>query len=180
MSTNGAPAEPTRPGSLLYVGCGHEPLPEWLQELGLSEVRLDIDERCKPDIIASMDDLGQIGPFDLIFSAHSLEHLPPHRVDVALAEFHRVLADRGSVIVLVPDLEDVRPTEDVVYVSDAGPVTGLDMFYGLRSCLAAQPHMAHQTGFVRETLQGALERAGFSNAKTERLSGFNLMGVGRK
>jgi len=120
------PEAQTLPGAILHVGCGHEPLPPWFQ--GAVETRLDIDPRCEPDVVASMTDLGDIGPFDVVFSSHSLEHLAPHDVGVALGEFRRVLKPGGRLVVIVPDLEDVRPTEDVLYVSPAGPIAGIDMY----------------------------------------------------
>lgn len=172
------PEVTTLPGAVLHVGCGHEPLPSWIE--ASSETRLDIDPRCEPDVVASMTDLGGIGPFDTVFSSHSLEHLAPHDVAVALAEFRRVLKPGGRLVVIVPDLQDVRPTEDVLYVSPAGPVAGIDMYYGLRAALEAQPYMAHRTGFVAETLQGALDRAGFDVALTQRLPDYNLLGAARK
>lgn len=166
-------------GSLLHVGCGGEPLPEWAQGK-FDEVRLDIDERHSPDIVASMTDMGDIGPFNAILSSHSLEHLYPHEVAQALGEFRRVLVDGGYAVIFVPDLEDVRPTEEVLLDAPCGPITGLDMIYGLRSLLPHQPHMAHHTGFTSVTLQSALEAAGFSKVTTQRLSHYNLLAVAIK
>jgi len=166
-------------GSLLHVGCGGEPIPDWAQGKYV-EVRLDIDERHAPDIVASMTDMGDIGPFNAIYSSHSLEHLYPHDVDTALREFHRVLDDGGFAVILVPDLEDVRPTEDVILDAPCGPVTGLDMIYGLRSALANQPHMAHRTGFTSDTLRAVLERAGFSGVLVQRMNHYNLMAIAAK
>lgn len=142
-------------------------------------MRLDIEPLAEPDIVASMTDMGDIGPFSAVYSSHCLEHLAPHDVAVALGEMKRVLGPGGAVIIIVPDLEDVRPTEDVLYESDAGPVTGLDMIYGLRSALPHLPHMAHRTGFVAATLRSALEAAGFTDVRTERAADYNLIGTGR-
>jgi SAM-dependent methyltransferase len=164
--------------SVLHAGCGNEPLPAWLD--GSTETRLDIDPDCHPDIVASITDLGDIGPFDLVFSSHCLEHLAPHDVGVALSEFRRVLKPGGGAVVIVPDLEDVRPTEEVMYEAPCGPITGLDMYYGLRSALQERPYMAHKTGFVRETLQAAMDAAGFAETSVKRLDCFNLMGAARK
>jgi hypothetical protein len=99
---------------------------------------------------------------------------------VALAEFLRVLRPGGIAIIFVPDLEDVKPTEEVLYESPAGPIAGLDIIYGHRASLKAHPFMAHHTGFIASTLAGALVIAGFANAKVERLSGYHLMGTGTK
>lgn len=163
--------------SILHVGCGHEPLPAWLDG---DETRLDIDPGCAPDVVASMTDLGEIGPFDMVYSSHSLEHLAPHDVPVALGEFSRVLKVGGGLMVFVPDLEDIRPTDEILYHSPAGPISGLDMYYGLRTALPARPYMAHRCGFVAGTLQAALEQAGFAEVAVKRLTGHNLMGAARK
>jgi SAM-dependent methyltransferase len=165
-----------RSGSILHAGCGADALPEWLTHF--SEVRLDIDPRCEPDICASMTDLGDIGPFDAVYCSHALEHLAPHDVAVALGEFRRVLNPGGAVVAIVPDLEDVRPTEDVLYESAAGPVAGLDIYYGMRRYLAEFPHMAHRTGFVAATLAKALTDAGFARVGAQRLPHYNLLGTG--
>jgi ubiquinone/menaquinone biosynthesis C-methylase UbiE len=133
--------------------------------------------RCTPDVVASMTDMGDIGPFDAAYCSHALEHLAPHDLCVALAEFRRVLRSGGALVVIVPDLEDVRPTEDVLYESAAGPVCGLDIFYGMRRYLAEFPHMAHRNGFVADTLRSALQSAGFVQVGAQRLPHFNLLGT---
>lgn len=171
-------AEPTRSGALLHVGCGFEPLPAGFGHY--AETRLDIDPRCEPDIVASMTDLGPIGPFDLVYSSHCLEHLAPHDVPVALAEFRRVLSEEGATVIMVPDLEGVAPTDEVLFVSPAGPISGLDLIYGFRPALAAQPHMAHRTGFIAATLHAALESAGFRGVLVERQPSHNLMAVAHR
>lgn len=168
------------PGTVLHVGCGYEPLPEWLSGLGHAETRLDIDPDCEPDIVASMTDLGPIGPFDMVFSCHCLEHLAPHDVPVALAEFSRVLKPDGKAVIMVPDLEGVAATDEVLFVSPAGPICGLDLFYGLRTALPERPYMAHRTGFVSLTLQAALDAAGFSTVGVQRLAGHNLLAVAHR
>lgn len=174
--TMSATPDPSGSGSLLHAGCGGDALPDWLAHF--AEVRLDIDPRCKPDIVASMTDMGEIGPFDAAYCSHALEHLAPHDVGLALGEFRRVLKPGAALVVIVPDLEDVRPTEEVLYESPAGPVCGLDIFYGMRRYLAEYPHMAHRTGFVAATLSQALAYAGFERVGAQRLPHFNLLGTG--
>lgn len=169
-------ADEYRP-SVLHVGCGPDKLPEWIG--ACKETRVDINPAVKPDIVASMTDLGDIGPYDSIWCCHALEHLTPMDVMKALAEFHRVLRPGGIAMIIVPDLENVKPTFDVVYESAGGPVTGHDMYYGHLSSLG-NPWMQHRTGFVSSTLQGALMQAGFSKVRADRLSEFNLFGVGVK
>lgn len=162
-------------GVLLHVGCGKTPLPEWAE--GYTEVRVDVDDRCNPDIVASMLDLGEIGEYDALVCNHALEHLTPYEVDIALQEFKRVLKPGGYALITVPDLEDVRPTRDVVYESEAGPVTGLDMYYGMEKFLPLSPFMAHKTGFIRDTLLDTVKRAGFSAVEVRRTSFWNLLAV---
>jgi predicted SAM-dependent methyltransferase len=172
-----------RPGEaemkeLLHVGCSGHPLPAWLT--GYRETRLDIDPGCKPDIVASMTDLGAIGPFDMIFCSHALEHVYPHQVPVALSEFIRVLKPGGAAVVLVPDLGDVRPTDEVLYRTDDGPVTGLDLIYGIARTVEASLHWAHHTGFTAKTMADAFNTAGFSKITVKRLELFNILAVGIK
>lgn len=164
--------------SLLHVGCGGDPLPEWLNKY--HEIRLDIDEAHKPDVVADMRDLPDIGKFDLIYCSHALEHLSPHEVVPALEGFHRVLNDGGSVVLFVPDLEDVSATDDVLFNAPAGPITGLDLIYGYRKMLKDKPYMAHKTGFTAKTLHNALTEAGFKKVAVSRLSDYAMMGAAVK
>ena len=145
---------------------------------GYQEIRLDIDPKHNPDIVASILDLGDIGEFDAVFGSHVLEHLAPHEVRRAISEFHRVLKSGGILVMIVPNLENIRPTRDVVYDSPAGPITGLDMFYGKESFVEANPYMAHKTGFVPDTLKNAFSP--FAKVETRPLSGYNLIGIGVK
>lgn len=164
--------------SVLHVGHGGDALPPWL--LPARETTLDIAPECNPDIVASMLDMGDIGKYDVVYTAHTLEHVYPHQVNTALSECLRVLEDGGTFIVFVPNLESVRPTEDVLYHSPAGPVTGLDMIYGARWLIKNMPFMAHHTGFIPETLFAALEAAGFRDVQVKPIGDYNLMGIARK
>jgi ubiquinone/menaquinone biosynthesis C-methylase UbiE len=144
------------------------------------ETRLDIDPACAPHVVAPMTDMGEIGPFDALYTSHCLEHLYPHQVRLALAEFLRVLKPGGHALIIVPDLEGVEPTEAVLYDSPAGPICGLDMYYGKASFIAESPYMAHHCGFVRETLEGAIQAAGFARSEVRRLASHNLIAVAVK
>lgn len=167
--------------TMLHVGCGGSHLPPPYSHC--EEIRLDIDESVKPDIVADIAHLPEgLGPFDGVFACHCVEHLYPYDIDPCLSGFLRVLKPRGIAIVLVPDLEDVQPTDAIVYVSPAGPITGHDMFYGFGPALAAHPYMAHHTGFTQATLRAALERNGFVDIQIARMSNecFGLYAIGRR
>jgi len=170
------------PLRVLHAGCGVAPLSEIFQEWECVETRLDIDPATKPDIVANMIDIEWlgIGPFDYVLCNHALEHLYPHDVEMALRGFLKVLAPGGKAVIYVPDLEDARPTDEVLFVSPAGPIAGLDLYYGHRASLGRCPYMAHHCGFVAKTLHDALSRVGFVNVGTERLLTYNLLGFGEK
>lgn len=123
-----------------------------------------------------MVDMGQIGEFDALYCSHALEHLYPHEVPKALAEFYRVLKEGGQAIILVPDLEGVPATDEIL---PGGTTTGLHLYYGDASLIESHPYMAHHSGFVSSTLKAAMEAAGF-DVQTKRSSFYNLVGLGLK
>jgi predicted SAM-dependent methyltransferase len=159
---------------VLSVGAGGDMGEYWE---GHKVVRLDIDPATNPDIVASMTDMGDIGPFDVVYCCHSLEHLYPHDVPRALSEFYRVLRPGGSAVILVPDLEGVSPTDDEL--PNMGGLSGLHLFYGDARLIEAMPYMAHHSGFVEKTLKECLEQAGFT-VLMKRMEKFNLLGIGKK
>jgi len=123
-----------------------------------------------------MTDLGDVGSFDAVACNNALEHLYPHEVDKALSEFYRVLKPGGHAVIQVPDLEDVKATEDLL--PEIG-MSGLHLFYGDPALLEHFPHMAHHSGFVEDTLRRVMERVGFK-VQTKRLPCYQLMGLGTK
>jgi SAM-dependent methyltransferase len=125
------------------------------------EVRLDINPRVSPDLIGSLEDLGQIedNSFDAVYCSHSLEHLHQHDVVSAMRGISRILRPDGFALVTTPDLEPIAALivqgrlEDVAYQSPAGPITALDMLYGHAASIAAGNHfMAHKTGFTEDRI----------------------------
>lgn len=162
--------------SLLHVGCGGDPRPEWAKDY--TETRFDIDAAQKPDIVGDMTALGEIGNYDAVLCQHALEHLTFSDSAKALREFRRVLNDGGFAMVMVPDLEGVNATDEPILQAPIGPITGLDMIYGLQS--SDNPYMAHRSGYVRDTLDKAMRAAGFSKVETRRLANYNLISVGVK
>lgn len=178
---------------LLHVGCGPKRkaqttrgfnTPEW------QEVRLDIDASVQPDVTGTMTDMSAVasGSVDAVFSSHNIEHLYPHEVPVALAEFLRVLNDEGFAVITCPDLQSVcalvaqdRLTEPA-YVSPAGPIAPLDILYGHRPPMArGNLYMAHRCGFTQRVLAGTLQAAGFASvASRARAQHFDLWALASK
>lgn len=148
-------------GDFLHLGAGGEPLPDWAE--GVKETRLDIDPQWEPDYVASITDIGYVGKYDFVYSSHCLEHVSLHEAKLALLEMKRVLVDGGTNIAIVPDLEGISATHDIVYDSAAGPICGLDMIYGPSWLLKKYPYMSHKYGYTLDTLKGEFEEAGFKN-----------------
>lgn len=143
---------------------------------GYSVVRLDIESRTNPDLLGTMTAIPSDGPFDAIFCNNALEHLYPQEVLPALREFYRVLRPGGIATIIVPDLQDVRPTEDVI--PEIG-MPGLHLYYGDPERIIDYPYMAHHCGFVEVTLRDVLLKAGFV-PYMKRLPCHQLLGAGVK
>jgi predicted SAM-dependent methyltransferase len=164
--------------NFLHVGCGPKrknqttrgfKTPEW------AEIRLDIDASVRPDVIGTMVDLSAVesDSVDAIYSSHNIEHLYPHEVPLALAEFLRVLKPDGFFVVTCPDLQSVckliaeDKLTDTAYTSPAGPIAPLDILYGHRPAMAkGNLYMAHRCGFTQKVLSGTLQSCGFKSVAT--------------
>lgn len=164
-------------------------LPEIFKEPGWKELRLDINPAVQPDIVASITDMPKVATesVDGIWSSHNLEHLYPHEVQSALREFYRVLKSGGFALIAVPDIQSVAERvasdklEEVLYVSPAGPISPIDILYGLRTALAnGNLFMAHNTGFTATTLGNALMAAGFIKVSVKRDEHYNLWATAEK
>lgn len=179
--------------NFLHVGCGPKRKdqttsgfnsPEW------HEIRLDIDARVQPDVIGSMTDMRSVATqsMDAVYSSHNIEHLYPHEVPAALAEFHRVLNPEGFAVITCPDLQSVCALvardrlSEPAYVSAAGPIAPLDILYGHRPAMAqGNLYMAHRCGFTRRVLQDTLKAAGFASVATlARPASFDLWALASK
>jgi predicted SAM-dependent methyltransferase len=179
--------------TFLHVGCGpsrkNQTTPgfnsvDWL------ETRLDIDANVQPDVIGSMTDMSAVASasMDGLFSSHNIEHLYPHEVPIALAEFLRVLKADGFAVITCPDLQSVckliaqDQLTEPAYDTPAGPIAPLDILYGLRGAMAqGNLYMAHRCGFTRKVLQGTLEAVGFASVATlARPKSFSLWALASK
>lgn len=172
--------------TVLHVGCGvHTPdkLHQTFRGPDWREVRLDINPRVAPDIVASITDMDVVpdAAYEALYSSHNLEHLHPHEVPLALAEFRRVLKPYGFALITVPDLQQVAEyvardeAEETILMTNKGPIAPLDVMYGFRPFLAAgNTFMAHNFGFTASTLRAALLEAGFADVAVERDGEFNI------
>lgn len=159
--------------TVLNVGCGQRAisiLGSSLPAEGWRELRLDIDPKVDPDIVASMTDMAPVpdGSVDAVWSSHNLEHLDPHEAPVALREFLRVLKPGGTLLLTVPDLQAVAKLvaeerlDETLYQSNNGPILPLDVVYGYGPALAAgNRFMAHRSGYTPNLLGRLLQEAGF-------------------
>lgn len=177
--------------TFLHVGCGPKRADRTpFAELGWDEIRLDIDPAVEPDVVGTMLDMTGVGTgtVDAVFSSHNIEHLYPHEVPRALGEFQRVLLPGGFALITCPDLQSVaaliadNKLLEPAYTSPAGPITPLDILYGLRGALAnGNFFMAHRCGFTRDVLVGTLQHAGFSQvAAIQRPRVFDLWALATK
>jgi predicted SAM-dependent methyltransferase len=166
--------------SFLHVGCGpkrKDRTTKGFNSPNWHEIRLDIDASVRPDVIGTMTDMSDVASasVDAIYSSHNIEHLYPHEVPLAFAEFLRVLKPDGFFLVTCPDLQSVcqlvaedRLTE-AAYSSPAGPIAPIDILYGLRTAMAhGNLYMAHRCGFTQKVLTGTLQAAGFAAVVAKR------------
>lgn len=166
--------------TFLHVGCGSSYKDQTTQSFNTpdwKEVRLDINEAVKPDIVGTMLDMSAVADasVDAIFSSHNIEHLYPHEVSLALAEFLRVLKQDGFLVITCPDLQSVcaliaeDKLTETAYLSPAGPIAPVDILYGHRAQLAeGNLYMAHRCGFTETVMSGTLQAAGFAGVATTR------------
>lgn len=161
--------------NMLHVGCGGKQIHQTTRGFANSdwkEIRFDIDPSAQPDLIGTMTDMASVasGSMDALFSSHNVEHLYPHEVPVAFAEFLRVLADDGFAVITCPDLQSVAAliAEDklteTAYQSPGGPIAPIDILFGHRASMQrGNLYMAHHVGFTRKVLHGTLQACGFQS-----------------
>lgn len=179
---------------LLNVGAGHPKsgavIPQGFDLAEWKEVRLDIDPANEPDIIGTMLDMSSVtdGSVDAIYSSHTIEHLYPSEIPIALSEFLRVLKPGGFAVITCPDLQSAAQmiAEDrlmeVAYNSPGGAVTPFDIVYSHRKFTGRdKPFMAHHCGFTLKVLLGTVKSNGFLSAAGKRgAKAFDLWVVASK
>jgi len=159
---------------LLNVGCGPKGRLHGFSGFeAWREIRLDIDAAVEPEVIGTMTEMGAVASasVDAIVSSHNIEHLYPHEVPLALAEFVRVLKEDGLVLITCPDLQSVcarvarGDLASPLYESASGPISALDILYGHRGAMGAgNLYMAHRCGFTLDVLANTLQACGFARS----------------
>ena len=170
---------------LLNVGGNSKAIPLPSQYAGFEHLLLDIDPQVSPDILCDARELTTLAgsQFDAVYCSHNLEHYYRHEVPKVLAGFLHVLKDGGFAHIRVPDInETMRESiargldiEDVLYISDAGPITVLDVLYGYGKEIerSGQDFFSHKTGFTEKSLLALLHRAQFKEVFS-RVGGYEV------
>jgi SAM-dependent methyltransferase len=153
---------------------------------GWEQIRVDVDPRVAPDLVASVTDLSAIpsASADAVWSAHCIEHLFAHEVRVAIAEFRRVLRSDGFACIIVPDLQAIAEwiatdsLHETIYESSAGPVTAHDMLWGFGPAIErGDTAMAHRCGFTPSVFLQRLREGGFAEIVLRRRASLELAGL---
>ena len=183
------------PKILLNVGAGHPKsgarIPAAFQSEAWKEVRLDIDPANEPDVIGTMLDMSAMPneSADAIYSSHTIEHLYPNEIPLAMNEFLRVLKPQGYAVITCPDLQAAAEMIvqdkllETAYTTGSGMVvTPFDIVYSHREYTGRdKPFMAHHCGFTLKVLNGTLRSNGFvSVAGKRRARGMDLWVVATK
>ena len=158
--------------TFLNVGCGpkSESKIRGFDNDDWKEIRLDIDEGVNPDIVGTLTDmkLVETASVDAVHSAYNIDHIYPHEVPIALAEFYRVLKEDGIVYIRCPDIQLISEAVindqllEALYESPAGPISPIDIIYGNRQeIVEGNEYMAKKCGFTYSVLNMAFSEAGF-------------------
>jgi SAM-dependent methyltransferase len=98
-----------KPERCLEIGCATGPIVKHLNDLGAEAHGIDvsawaIDNKLHPNVVLAGADVLPYPDkhFDLVFSSHSLEHIPEPLIDAALREMDRVATDEAVQFHLHP------------------------------------------------------------------------------
>ncbi|MEV1332654.1 class I SAM-dependent methyltransferase [Micromonospora costi] len=122
-----------RPGAVLDLGCGPGHITGYLRSLGADARGIDVvpefiahARATHPSVefqVGSMDDL-DVADHSVagILAYYSLIHLPPEELDGVLAEFRRVMAPAGRLVVGFFDGDEVSAFDHKVVTAYRWPV----------------------------------------------------------
>jgi SAM-dependent methyltransferase len=136
------------------------------------EISYDADVKLKPDIVGDILKLDVLNKesVDVIWASHIVEHLHTKQVPNVLQNINRILKKNGLGIIVVPNIKEIGKElflgkiHKPVYVSDAGPITPMDILYGAVNLSENNDFMMHKTGFTEEyasELLGSLNINGY-------------------
>jgi SAM-dependent methyltransferase len=122
-----------RPGTVLDLGCGPGHLTGYLRSLGVDATGIDVVPAFVAHAKAAHPDgryhLGSMASLDAdnrsvagILAWYSLIHLPPQDLDGVLAEFRRVMAPAGMLVVGFVDGDEVAAFDHKVVTAYRWPV----------------------------------------------------------
>lgn len=165
-----------QPNKHLNLGCGHRIL----------EGFTNVDKYTKGDNIDNYDiyqlpykDCSQ----DILFSAHSLEHLPIRHAKMALFDWYRVLAPGGKLVLMVPDLELImcklleNNTDFDWYLYT---LFGYQIDTNIRDDKVDHPvdyGQFHTCGFTKKRLKQEMEQIGYKVTQLFNYDGWNTPSI---
>jgi predicted SAM-dependent methyltransferase len=168
------PLTATTDSTLLNVGFGGHPLAEFGHTsdlLAYREITLDIDNKHNPDILADVTNISHIPDnfVDCIYTSHMIEHIDYFKVPSLLKELLRITKPGGFVRIITPNLQSIAQKIvegdllGVVYNSNGGPISAIDMIYGHRHSVhrTGVDFMRHRTGFTRKVFESLAAEHGF-------------------
>lgn len=92
-----------QPKKVLEIGIGNGIVSYFLKKAGLDVTTLDIDERLKPDVIGSVENIPfENESFDVVLCYEVLEHLPYDKIKVSISEINRVTSKYA--LISIPDV----------------------------------------------------------------------------
>jgi predicted SAM-dependent methyltransferase len=142
---------------IVDIGCG-----EFKRDFnGIKPIRVDIREECAPDYRCDVRNLPFAdGSFDIVFSSHVLEHFDRMSWKSVLAEWTRLVATNGKLVLVLPNImwAAQRMVNDKIIDNDV-----LNVLYGAQS----NPFDYHYNGLTPERVAEGLESLGFEIKKTE-------------
>lgn len=156
---------------VLNVGGCNKSIPIPMHYDGWQHLLLDIDRNSDVDIVCDARKIPStipmhLGTFDAVYCSHNLEHFHRHEIPHVLAGFKALIKDDGFIEIRVPNLQSVfdhmaKPCAslgDVLYVSPAGPITALDIIFGMGRFIeqSGNDFMCHKTGFTAHSLAKTL------------------------
>ena len=126
----------SQPGNVLDLGCGPGHITDYLRSLGVDAIGIDMVPEFIAHAKAAHPDgryqLGSMKSLDVddrsiagILAWYSLIHLPPQDLDDVLAEFRRVMAPAGTLVVGFFDGDEIAAFDHKVVTAYRWPVDEL-------------------------------------------------------